>query len=65
LEQEIRLRIGDIFITATGMKDVIAGHHFESMKDGTIVCNMGHYDCEINLVNLERLAKCSCEIRAN
>src|SRR4029079_7847395 len=43
-------KLGDIFITATGMKDVIVGRHFDGMKDGAIVCNTGHYDCEINLV---------------
>jgi adenosylhomocysteinase len=58
-------KIGDIFITATGMKDVIVGRHFETMKDGAIVCNTGHYDCEINLVDLEGQAKSSREIRAN
>lgn len=58
-------KIGDIFITATGMKSVIIGRHFESMKDGAIVCNTGHYDCEINLIDLEHLAKSSREIRAN
>ena len=47
---------GDIFITATGMKDVIVGRHFRSMKDGAIVCNTGHYDCELNLVQLAQLA---------
>jgi len=57
--------VGDIFITATGMKDVIVGRHFESMKDGAIVCNTGHYDCEINLVALEKMARSSREIRAN
>jgi adenosylhomocysteinase len=46
-------KVGDVFITATGMKDVIVGRHFESMKDGAIVCNTGHYDCEINLEDLE------------
>jgi adenosylhomocysteinase len=56
---------GDIFITATGMKDVIVKRHFESMKDGAIVCNTGHYDCEINLVHLASLAKNVREIRAN
>ena len=56
-------RVGDIFITATGMKDIIVKRHFESMKDGAIVCNTGHYDCEINLVELEKLAKSSREIR--
>jgi adenosylhomocysteinase len=58
-------KIGDVFITATGMKDVIVGRHFETMKDGAIVCNTGHYDCEINLVDLERLARSSRDIRAN
>ena len=45
--------LGDIFCTATGMKDVIVGRHFESMKDGAIVCNTGHYDCEISIPDLE------------
>ncbi len=40
-------RVGDIFITTTGMKDVITGRHFDAMKDGAIVCNAGHYDCEL------------------
>jgi adenosylhomocysteinase len=50
-------RRGDIFITATGMKDVIVDRHFESMKDGAIVCNTGHYDCEIRIPDLERMAE--------
>ncbi|MHC4601385.1 MAG: adenosylhomocysteinase, partial [Planctomycetota bacterium] len=49
--------VGDIFITATGMKDVIVDRHFERMKDGAVVCNTGHYDCEINLVQLGELAE--------
>jgi len=57
--------VGDIFITATGMKDVIVGRHFEVMKDGAIVCNTGHYDCEINLEELEAMATSKREIRAN
>jgi adenosylhomocysteinase len=56
-------KVGDIFITATGMKDVIVGRHFDSMKDGVLVCNTGHYDCEINLVDLEGRAKGKREIR--
>ncbi|MFN3782150.1 MAG: adenosylhomocysteinase, partial [Candidatus Kapaibacteriota bacterium] len=47
--------IGDIFITATGCKDVIRKWHFEKMKDGAIVCNTGHYDVEINIPELEEL----------
>ncbi len=58
-------KLGDIFITATGMKDVIIGRHFESMKDGAIVCNTGHYDLEINLNDLESLAKTKREVRTN
>jgi adenosylhomocysteinase len=57
--------IGDIFITATGMKDVITGQHFEQMKDGAIVCNTGHYDCELNLVDLKGLTKSIEEVRPN
>src|SRR5512134_3737600 len=38
--------LGDIFITATGMKDVIVKRHFEKLKPGAILCNTGHYDCE-------------------
>ena len=47
--------VGDIFITATGMKDILVRRHFEMMKDGAIVCNTGHYDCEINLNDLAAL----------
>jgi adenosylhomocysteinase len=50
-------KIGDIFVTATGMKDVIVKRHFEVMKTGAIVCNTGHYDCEININDLESLSK--------
>ncbi|MBI5474018.1 MAG: adenosylhomocysteinase [Ignavibacteriae bacterium] len=58
-------KIGDIFITATGVKDIIVKRHFERMKDGAIVCNTGHYDCEINLVDLEKLTKSKRLIRDN
>ncbi len=58
-------RVGDVFITATGMKDVIVGRHFEVMRDGAIVCNTGHYDCEINIGDLEAMAASKREIRPN
>jgi len=58
-------RIGDIFITATGVKDVITERHFRIMKDGAIVCNTGHYDCEIRIPDLEKLTKSKREIRSN
>ncbi|CUS91908.1 adenosylhomocysteinase [Candidatus Kryptobacter tengchongensis] len=56
-------KIGDVFITATGVKDVITEEHFKVMKDGAIVCNTGHYDVEINLVQLKKMAKSIKEIR--
>ena len=57
--------VGDIFITTTGIRDVITRRHFERMKDGAIVCNAGHYDCEINLDDLSELTVSSEEVRAN
>ena len=58
-------KVGDIFITATGVKDVIVDKHFKNMKDGAIVCNTGHYDCEINIPQLEKLSKAKRTVRAN
>lgn len=58
-------KIGDIFITATGMKDVLVRRHFESMKDGAIVCNTGHYDCEINIPDLKEITEDMREVRPN
>jgi adenosylhomocysteinase len=57
--------LGDIFITATGMKDVIVKRHFEQMKEGAIVCNTGHYDCELNLNDLAEIADSVKTIRPN
>lgn len=42
-------KIGDIFVTATGCCDVITGEHMEKMKDAAIVCNIGHFDSEIDV----------------
>ena len=56
-------RVGDIFVTATGMKDVIRGHHFEVMKSGALVCNTGHYDVELNLEELGGLTQSTRIIR--
>jgi len=58
-------KVGDIFITATGVIDVITGTHFQNMKDDAIVCNTGHYDCEINITDLEKLKKSERTIRPN
>ncbi|HET55945.1 MAG TPA: adenosylhomocysteinase, partial [Ignavibacteria bacterium] len=58
-------KVGDIFITATGVKDVVIKKHFEKMKDGAIVCNTGHYDCELNLDDLDKIKKSKRTVRAN
>jgi adenosylhomocysteinase len=41
--------LGDIIVTSTGNKDIIVGRHFEAMKDKAIVCNIGHFDNEIDV----------------
>jgi adenosylhomocysteinase len=56
---------GDIFVTATGVKDIIVGRHFDVMRDGAIICNTGHYDCELNLGDLEARASSKRTIRDN
>ena len=58
-------KVGDIFITATGVKDVITKKHFLNMKEGAIICNTGHYDCEININHLESVAKSKRVVRPN
>jgi adenosylhomocysteinase len=50
-------KVGDVFITLTGDKNVIAGPHFRQMKDGAIVANSGHFNVEIDIPALEALAK--------
>jgi len=56
-------KLGDIFVTVTGNRHVIDAAHFESMKDGAIICNSGHFDLELNLVALNKLAKSKKEVR--
>ncbi len=45
--------IAHIFVTATGCSDIIQGHHFEKMRNDAIVCNIGHFDCELDVAWLE------------
>jgi adenosylhomocysteinase len=49
--------IGDIFCTVTGNTTVLAGEHFERMKDGAIIANSGHFNVEIDIPALESLAR--------
>ena len=56
LDMDGAAEIGEIFITVTGNKHVIAKRHFERMKDGAIVCNSGHFDVELDLQGLAALS---------
>jgi len=58
-------RRGEIFITATGCKDVITTREVMAMKDGAILANSGHFDVEINVRDLDRLAKEKRTVRTN
>ncbi|MDP2708498.1 MAG: adenosylhomocysteinase [bacterium] len=49
-------KVGDLFCTLTGDVDVLRGEHFKLMKNGAIVCNSGHFDVEINVKELKKLA---------
>ena len=56
---------GDIFVTVTGCENVIVPKHFNKMKDGAICCNAGHFDCEVAVAELEKMAQESWEAREN
>ena len=58
-------KVGDIFVTVTGCKAVIVPRHFEVMKDNAILCNAGHFDCEIDIASLRKVAISSKECRNN
>ncbi len=53
---EDTLGIGDIYVTTTGNRDIITAEHMVKMKDQAIVCNIGHFDNEIQVDKLEKLA---------
>jgi adenosylhomocysteinase len=55
--------IGDVFITVTGDKTVIASEHFERLKDGAILCNSGHFNVEIDLECLGKMATSRRQVR--
>ena len=56
LEMSEAAKIGDIFVTVTGDLNVIDKHHMEVMKDGAIIANSGHFNVEINIPALEKMA---------
>jgi adenosylhomocysteinase len=65
MAMERAAEIGDIFVTATGDKDVIARRHLERMKDGAILANTGHFNVEIDIPALRGLAESSEPARPN
>jgi adenosylhomocysteinase len=50
-------KVGDLFVTVTGNIHVIRGEHFAAMKDGAMICNSGHFNVELALEDLAKLAK--------
>ena len=57
--------IGDLFITVTGCNKVISTEAFANMKDGAILCNAGHFDVEVDMAELRKIAVSSKEMRKN
>jgi len=57
--------LGDLFITVTGCKDIVTPEHMLTMKEGAIMCNAGHFDVEVDVAGLRKLAVESGEIRHN
>jgi len=55
--------LGDLFITLTGDIHVIDKHHFKLMKSGVVICNSGHFDVEINVAALSKMAKSKREAK--
>lgn len=58
-------KIGDIFCTVTGGRDIITAEHFSLMKDGAILSNAGHFNIEVDMEALERMAVRKYEARHN
>ena len=58
-------KIGDIYVTVTGCSGIITAEHFETMKDGAILTNAGHFDVEVDMAGLEKLAVKKYDARHN
>ena len=58
-------KIGDIFCTVTGGRDIITAEHFPLMKDGAILSNAGHFNVEVDMAALEKMAVKKYEARHN
>ncbi len=56
MQMDEATKVGDIFVTVTGCKDVITPKHFAVMKDQAVLCNAGHFDCEVDIASLKKMA---------
>ncbi len=65
MEMAEAAKVGDIFITATGCNSVIRAEHIRQMKDGAVLANTGHFNLEVDVAALEKLASKKREIRPN
>lgn len=57
--------VGDFFITVTGCNDVITAQHFKNMKSGAVMANAGHFNVEVNIDQLEKMAQSTYIARNN
>ncbi len=65
MTMEEAAKLGDFFVTVTGVCDVIGTRHFKDMKNGAILCNAGHFDVEIDMAGLREIALSTIDQRAN
>ncbi|MDP2907965.1 MAG: adenosylhomocysteinase, partial [Nanoarchaeota archaeon] len=59
------VKVGDIFVTATGCNDIITEQHFKHLKNGAILSNTGHFNVEVDYAALEKIAVKKEEVRPN
>jgi adenosylhomocysteinase len=57
--------LGDVFLTATGSRDVLRAEHFAAMKDGAVLANAGHFDVEVDVTALEKAATARRRVRTH
>lgn len=60
---EEAVKVARLFVTATGCKNIIQGEHFTQMLDDSIVCNIGHFDCEVDVKWLNENARSKDNIK--
>ncbi|MEM3139239.1 MAG: adenosylhomocysteinase, partial [Archaeoglobaceae archaeon] len=65
MDMDSASEIGDVFITATGNRDVVRLEHIRKMKDGAILANAGHFNVEVDVSTLEKVARNVREVRKN